>query len=118
MANTTQDNVLAIAAELDNISPDAWTLILSDVANEISSSIYGSKQERAQRYLAAHYLTLIAASSKQAAGLVSAESAGQVSVSYAQVNYRDRNRYDETSYGQIFNQIRRSCVIPFMVYTP
>jgi len=121
MANTTQANVLAIAPELTNISPETWAMILADVAADVSSEVYGTKQEIAQRYLAAHYLTLAMPGSvrnAQGSGPVTSESVGQVSVSYGSVNYRDRNRYDETSYGRMFNQIRRSCVIPFVVITP
>ena len=119
MAATTKANVLSIAPELSSVLDDAWTLILADVAGEVSSTIYGTRQEQAQRYLAAHYLTLISSDSRvDAQGPVSSESAGQVSKSYAQVNYKDRNRYDETKYGRVFNSIRKGVVIPFRVFTP
>ncbi len=118
MAATTQTNVLLIAPELSGIAAEVWMLILADVALEVPSSVFGSRQEQAQRYMAAHYLTLIAASNKQTAGPISSESVGQVSLSYAAANYRDRSRYDETVYGRQFIQIRKSCVIGFQVYTP
>jgi len=118
---TTKTNVLIIAPELTTVSDDAWTLVLSDVAAQVSSAVYGTDQERAQRYLAAHYLTLVALSSSigsQASGPVVSESVGQVSKTYAQGSYADKNRYDETSYGRMFNQIRKGCVIGFTVMTP
>lgn len=118
MGATSKTNVLSIAPELSSIDNDIWMLILADVASEVSSSIYGTKQEMAQRYLAAHYLTLISAANKQTSGPLSSERVGQVSMSYAQINYLNRNRYDETSYGRVFNSIRRSIVVPFMVITP
>lgn len=120
MGATTKTNVLIVAPELSTVEDDAWTLVLADVASEISASVYGSKQEMAQRYLAAHYLTLISmsADAKQTSGPVSSETVGQVSKSYAQVNYRDRNRFDETVYGRMFNQLRAGCMIGFTVITP
>lgn len=118
MAATTQRLVLAIAPELFTVAAETWTMILADVAADVSLSTYGTRQERAQRYLAAHYLTLIASSSKQTSGPVSSESVGQVSVSYAAVNYRDRSRYDETVYGRQFVNIRKGRVIGFTVIAP
>jgi hypothetical protein len=121
MAATTMNNVLDIAPELANVDLATWNLILSDVARDVSSSVYGTRQEQAQRYLAAHYLTIIRSDPlyrPNAAGPVGSESAGQASANYAAIPYKDRNRYDETKYGRVFNSIRKGIVIPFRVYTP
>ncbi|MEW5804286.1 MAG: DUF4054 domain-containing protein [bacterium] len=121
MTDTSQTKVLTIAPELSGVRTSVWTLILADVAAEVTFDTYGSRQEIAQRYLAAHYLTLIKDDPLRradAAGPVASDSSGQVSTNYVAVNYRDRNRYDETLYGRMFNQIRKSVAVPFTVITP
>ncbi len=117
MAATTPANVLIIAPELSSVAAGTWTLILADVAAEVSSSVYGANQERAQRYLAAHYLTLINSSSKQSSGPVVSETVGQVSKTYAQSSM-SKNDYSSTVYGQTFLGIRKGCVVGFTVITP
>lgn len=123
MANTTQANVELIAPELKTagIDPETWALVLADVANEVPSSVFGVQQERAQRYLAAHYLTLSTPSNLRnahASGPVTAEKSGDVSRNYGLAEEGKQNAFDETSYGRVFNQIKKSCCIPFKVYTP
>lgn len=118
MSATTQANILLIAPEFSSVAAEIWTLILADVAAEISSSVYGTSQERAQRYLAAHYLAIINSGGNQNAGAVISETVGQVSKTYAQGDYVDKNRLDETGYGRMFNQIRRGRVVGFTVITP
>ena len=122
MSATTKGNILKIAPELSAITDDdVWTLVLADVAEEVESSVFGTKQEKAQRYLAAHYLTLLKPDSSRnpaTAGLITAETSGKVSRSYGLSQVKSRNRFDETSYGRVFNAIRRGLVIPFQVYRP
>lgn len=120
MADTTAQNVLAIAPELSGMPNATIDLILADVADQVSEAVFGRKQERAQRYLAAHLLTLI----KQAgegggkSGPVVSERTGDVSTTYANPEIQLSNRYDLTAYGQEFNNIRKGCVVGFMVVTP
>jgi len=122
MANTTQSKILAIAPELDeNIEPSTWNVIIADVITAVTYSIYGAQQERAQRYLAAHLLTLSAnvpLRSPGASGPVTSEKTSEVGVSYAQSKSRRQTQYDETSYGRIFAQIRKNKVIPFLSMVP
>ena len=117
MAATTQANVLIIAPEFSSVDAGTWTLILADVATEVSNAVYGTRQEQAQRYLAAHYLTLINSSGKQCSGPVVAESVGQVSKVYAQ-SLVSKSDYSSTVYGQTFLGIRKGCVVGFTVIAP
>jgi hypothetical protein len=128
MADTTADNVKLIAPELvtfidDNAS--LTTLILDDVAAQVESAIYGNKQERAQRYLAAHFLTLSKQGSEGlssgAAGPVKREKVGDVEFEYSSnisKAFSDLSRLDETKYGRVFIDIRRGCVVGFEAVTP
>jgi len=122
MGNTTQANILLIAPELSAISDaNIWALILADVTADVISTTFGTKQEIAQRYLAAHRLTLSLPSNLRnpnVAGPLSAESTGKVSRSYGKGSYVGADRNDETSYGRMFNQIKRSRCIGFKVITP
>ena len=120
MANTTKEKVLLIAPELVTASDELIALILEDVAQSVSAAIFGTKQERAQRYLAAHLLTLSGAISSNAgkAGPVTAEKVGDVSTSYWMLNLKDTNRYDETVYGRQYMAIRKSCIVKFRTILP
>lgn len=123
MSDTTAGNIKLIAPELSEFicgNDNLVDLIISDVAGQISSATYGSKQERAQRYLAAHYLTL----SKQAgegvggSGPVESEKVGDVEVKYGKVDFADKSRFDETSYGRVYKTIRSGCIGAFMSVMP
>lgn len=120
MSNTTSANVLAIAPELSGLPQDTIDLILLDVADQVTEAVFGTKQEKAQRYLAAHLLTLIKQASEGGgkAGPVVTEKTGDVSVTYANPAVTSQNRYDLTAYGQEYNNIRKGCVVGFMVVTP
>jgi hypothetical protein len=112
MADTTMDNVLAIAPELETVSQDSWDIVLADVAVQVGAN-WGRRQEMAQRYLAAHRLTLIAGTEK--GGQVTSERTGDVATSYASSGTDD---YSETVYGREFERIRRGTIAGFMTVTP
>jgi len=128
MGDTTSDNIKLIAPELETfIDANAATvdLILEDVAGQITSAVYGAKQERAQRYLAAHFLTLInsgaSGGNTGASGPVEMEKVGDEQVKYSSSwmdNLSDMSRYDETKYGRVYMIIRRGCIGAFMTVTP
>ena len=122
MANTTQSKILAIAPELDeNIDPSTWNVIIADVIAAVTYGIYGAQQERAQRYLAAHLLTLsanIPFRNTNASGPVTSEKTSEVGVNYAQSKRKRQTQYDETSYGRIFAQIRKNKIIPILSVVP
>lgn len=130
MSDTTTENIKGIAPELADFIDEAGNsdivdLILEDVAAQIREAVYGTKQERAQRYLAAHFLTLInqgaSGASSGASGPVEKEKVGDVEIKYSTSvlsNLSDVNRYDETKYGRVYMIIRRGCVLAFRVFTP
>ena len=130
MADTTEANIVLIAPELKDFieleaNNDLVALILEDVAAQIREAVYGTKQERAQRYLAAHLLTLIKqgedGASSGASGPVEKEKVGDVEIKYSNAvlsNLSDMTRYDETKYGRVYMIIRKGCVLAFKVYTP
>jgi hypothetical protein len=125
MSNTTKANVILIAPELSTGVDDAlFDLILADVALEVSSAGYGAKQEQAQRYLAAHYITLSKGTEGAAnSGAVKKEKVGEVEIEYSDglssvLSGIKATRYDETKYGRIFKGISRTAILPMKVYTP
>lgn len=126
MGDTTTDNIKAIAPELvtfiDANANSIVDLILADVADQITSSTYGSKQERAQRYLAAHLLKLaqLASIGSSGSGPVEMEKVGDVQTKYGNSSstLNDGNRYDETPYGRTYMTIRRGCIGAFMTVKP
>jgi hypothetical protein len=121
MANTNRNNVLLIAPELSGVSQDLITLVLADVAIEVGT-IFGRKQEQAQRYLAAHYLTLSnpcnVSRNPNVSGPISQMKTGDESVSYGGGKVKNPSRYDETSYGRMFESIKRTCVHPAVFVNP
>jgi hypothetical protein len=109
-----------MAPELSNVPQDLVALVLDDVAIEVGT-IFGRKQEQAQRYLAAHYLTLSnpcnVSRNPNVAGPISQMKTGDESVSY-DGNIKNPTRYDETSYGRRFESIKRSCIHPAVFVNP
>lgn len=127
MANTTKAKILLIAPELINLTDPGdvtWDLILADVASDITSTIYGSYQERAQRYLAAHCLTMIYRTQKgdaaNAAGGLIMEKNGEVIKQYASSGKTGTgtSHYDMTTYGKQFLALRSKCIVGFHVVVP
>jgi len=57
MADTTVDRVLAIAPHLEELPSDTVQMYIDDAIGELSGTSLAD-DERAQRYLAAHYGTL------------------------------------------------------------
>jgi len=116
MGNTSKDLVLVIAPELSGLSPLTWDTILNDVANEVGSVTFGTKQEIAQRYLAAHKLTLSNPDSNRnplASGPITSEKTGQLAVTYGTSSWvvRGDADLDLTTYGKQFKRIRNSCIV-------
>ena len=125
MGNTTKEKVILIAPELSSVVDELFTLILADVALEVSSASYGAKQEVAQRYLAAHYLTLSVGSAEgsASAGSIKKEKVGEVEIEYSDslkdiLSSIKASRFDETKYGRTFVSIRGTSILPLLVVTP
>lgn len=128
MACSIIEDIKKIAPELItfiNANNDIVDLILADVAEQITSTVYGRRREIAQRYLAAHLLTLINQGangvSAGTSGPISEEKVGDVQIKYASDSFAklsDASRYDETKYGRYYMSIRKGRVFPFKVITP
>jgi hypothetical protein len=122
MGDTTRDNVIAIAPELASVSQEAFDLVLADVKVEAPASIYKSRTEQAQRYLAAHYLTISGASPSFAgsgtSGPLTKKKVGEVEESYGNVSIKDATRYDTTSYGKVFKMVRDQVLVGIRSITP
>lgn len=120
MADTTRTNVVIIAPELGNISKPLFDLVLADVAVEVGT-VFGRNQEKAQRYLAAHYLTLSnpdnVSRDPNVVGSISQLKTGEESISYGD-GIKDPTRYDTTSYGRVFESLKRSSVHPAVFVNP
>lgn len=125
MGNTTKVNVKLIAPELSTVTDELFDLILADVALEVSSASFGAKQEQAQRYLAAHYLTISVGSAESSAssGSVKKEKVGEVEIEYSDslkdiLSSIKASRFDETKYGRQFESVKRTAILSFVVVTP
>jgi len=125
MSNTTKEKILLIAPELSGITDqDVWDLFLDDVARTITSARYGTDQERAQRYLCAHLLTLSnsldSSRNVRATGQVTSLKTGEESINFASSSNSNKkfDPYDSTVYGLEFKKIRSQNVLGFNSYTP
>lgn len=128
MSDTTAERVKAIAPELTSFIDTDLNgivgIILEDVQLQVTNAVYGEKEERAQRYLAAHLLTLSRqgtdGASSGASGPLKRVKVGMEEREYAisGSDFSDLSRLDETSYGRVFVDIRKSCVVGFDVIRP
>lgn len=106
-------------ATITTPNADILALVLNDVILQVSSCVFGNRQEEAQRYLAAHLLTMmVSAMSGGSApgGPMTSQQVGQVSVQYASLSLTILSRYDTTPYGMRFSQIKNMTVVPIAVY--
>lgn len=121
--DTTKANILLIAPQLSTLDDAIFTLILSDVSKEVTSSAYGANEETAQRYLAAHYLTIIndsVGAGSGSTGFLSSIQTGDVSNDFdssAFSSLKDFCRYDATAYGRVFMGIKKRSIITAQVFT-
>jgi len=113
--NTTLKRVLSFAPELKKLHKDQLEIILEDVIRKVHNDVFGEDTEMAQRYLVAHYATL-AMSPKNTAGSLSGKSVGDVSVNFQAPMLKKTTRYDTTSYGREYVNIRNSKVVAFRTY--
>jgi hypothetical protein len=121
MGNTTRNNIVAIAPELNKVPAGMMELVLVDIANTVGAN-FGGRQEEAQRYLGAHLLTLLnpdSGSNPDAVGGVKSERNEEVQIQYDGLSgLKDKNRLDTTKYGVMFNAIAQQSIIPFMTIIP
>ena len=114
MADITWPMVEAFAAELSVVPVLAQTDILDYVNTVLTVSEFGGedaiKTKMARIYLAAHYGTITKNGANGPAGAVVAESAGDLSRTYATLSgYATTDPlYDTTPYGKQFRALCRS----------
>jgi len=112
MAATTRENIIAIAPNLVSVAIATFDLVIADVALEVLSADYGTQQERGQRYLAAHFLTL---TQRKGSGAVTWDKVGEVEKRFQNLATGGESTLGETSYGVEFMRIRDSVIVPFDV---
>lgn len=108
MASVTWVNVLDIASELSGVPVALQTVILSFVNTKVNTEPFGGEADPTTYLvrinLAAHFGAMIPAMGG-AAGPVIAESEGELSVQYGQVNMS--SNFSLTAYGQVFSTLAR-----------
>ena len=111
---TTKANILLIAPELSAMSDNAFSLAIADAVAIVTLPSCPAKVEMAQRYLAAHLLTI--ARPEASGGLspsgaaLTSEKAGRESRGYGSaVQNSGSFGYGSTKYGIMFETIVNSC---------
>ncbi len=112
MADIIWSDVEAVAPELSTVDSNAQSMILTSVNDFLSVAAFGGedspKLKLARVYLAAHFGTLSASRGNPAAGPVTAESADNISRSYATRDIANPSDWDATSYGQLYMALVRT----------
>lgn len=116
---TTLTNVKAIAADDENIQAlddedPAVTLALADVGRIVLEGVYGNQTEMAQRYLAAHLLSL-AFTEAGGRGPLSSETIGGITQSWTLPYLNQHTVVASTQYGLMFLEISRRRIAPALV---
>lgn len=115
MSNTTKEQLFLIAPEFKCTSSSLIDQVLLDVQGMVGKC-YGKKQEIVQRYLVAHFLTLIAPEGEDSRTGVIQERLGDESVTYARPD--KWSVYNSTKYGTIYSQLAKSTIPTAMFVTP
>jgi hypothetical protein len=115
MSNTTKEQIFLIAPEFKCTSSSLIEQVLLDVQGMIGSC-YGKNQEIAQRYLAAHFLTLTSPEGEDSRTGIVQERLGDESVTYARPD--KWSSYNSTKYGMIYSQLAKSTIPTAMFVTP
>lgn len=107
MADTTVENVLAIAGHLEGLDNSTIQLFIDDAIDELSDTELADN-ERAQRYLAAHYGTLRVRRAE------SEDISGAVKVTY---NTPDGEGLKSTVYGEEVERIMKRNNVSFRLFS-
>ncbi len=99
MASTTSEKVLAIAPHLKVLDDTTIEMYIEDAASELSGSALEG-DERAERYLAAHYGSITVEKTTRE------EIAGEIKVDYQEVDSSFEG-LKSTRYGQEFLRISK-----------
>jgi len=99
-------------------------MFLKFANRRVSEAAWGDCTDEAVIYLTAHLLAQASGGggfSGGVAGPITQESVGDLSRSYGQVQVNANGNdelFAQTKYGQLFLELRRSCVLPAMVLNP
>ena len=98
----TWDDVVAIAPELASVLDTQQTAFLNAVNLQVSDDTWYEEADEGRKYLAAHLATI---SRKRGQGPTTAQSAGQISQSFA--NMMQFGALGTTSYGLEYQRLLR-----------
>ena len=99
------DDVVLIAPELSAVAAVAQTAILAAVDLQLHDTALGTMRDLCATYLAAHLGALTRRGG--VSGMVTSESVGQVSRSYANSVAQGAGLYSSTVYGQEYERLLR-----------
>lgn len=115
--NISRSEFLVLFDEFCGVPDRKINLFLEFAQHRLEESVWGKCYKEAVYYLGAHLIASTGGaggSGGGVAGPITSESVGQLSRSYGQMNLNGAGN-DEifmlTKYGQLFLQLRRSCVI-------
>lgn len=119
---TTLTNIKLIAKDDTGIqslsdTDDEVVLVLADVALHVTDIVFGSYQEMAQRYLAAHFLSL-AKQPVGGRGPLSSYSIGGISRTFTLPYLNQKTVLGSTQYGLMFMELRDMAIPKFAVAIP
>lgn len=115
MGNTTRQKLFLIAPEFKSTLLALINLVLEDVQRMVGSQ-YGNNQEVAQRYLAAHILTIISPEGHDVGTGVSKERLGDENVTYLKPD--KWSEFNSTKYGILYLRYAKGSVPTAMFVTP
>lgn len=103
---TTPANFKTRFPEFSTVDDTRIQLFIDDAELEISKTVWGKLYDKGVSYLTAHELSMATATENGKSGGLKSEaskSVGNVSVSYASLNYNEYdNYYTTTAYGKKF----------------
>lgn len=99
----TKDDVLLIAPELSAVPDGTWTQLIADAYLQLSPTFWDLRLDLAAKYLVAHLATL---TQRGGSPLVSSQTVGPVSVTYAVGSSLGASSLESTPYGQEYRRLR------------
>jgi hypothetical protein len=102
----TKTDVLLIAPELSGVADDTWDALIADAALQMNVDVWGTRYNLGAKYLVAHLATL---TTRRGSPLVSSQTVGPVSVSYAVGTPTDGGSdLESTPYGREYRRLARA----------
>lgn len=91
--------------------------VLSDIALWVTQPKFGEMAEMAQRFAAAHFLSL-AGQPEGVRGHVSSESVGGITQTFTLPWVTQKDMFGATQYGMVYNSIVARCIPAFSIGMP